>query len=715
MRQFFARLIRFAKRVLYRLSSLVFGLLFRLIKPRRIQPVVKGLAFVLPLRFVSAAWRRILHAAHYRFIACEWSEWAYSYRKRPHTTIALLQDLLATKRFDRAGEVVEEARRVVLSRAKWEGFSRNLDDYQTILMIESQGFRPDMEGALIGRSIVADYFYKRAWDWHSIMAKGPLIQALEVYFIAVNFEPSVVVYGCETLLKPHELWSEIERFIGRSERVHKLRSGRDLRLARRRRVKKDLARLTALEVNALILSGQLEEAGRRLETESDTHLDLLPVRALYQSIQGNHAEAIAQMNDALYATEVSPETQAMIAEALFFMGVEIEEQRDFELAREYYRRAVSIVGIRSYMPESAYRYFSLAAGLGDWDEALFILRQAHFAIWRNFRRFAKRDPIERRIKRRRLVPQCSTLVLGGQGVGDEILRLAILRERGNPKARYGYVCDPRVGDLFERGMPNVKAMSASRLFGPFAVNEDQYWLDREGTPLDIDPGRITRNILKAKNDYQEIALSEDLFYQYVNEKGQYRGSTEPLFKVKPSAKAKVTKWLKTLPPATLNVGISWRSGTRDIIRNKGYTDILQWGKILGVKNVNFILLQYSDCTQELAEVKEQFGVDIHVMPGLDLKDDFEEVVAMCAQLDLVLTPGVALRETAGAVAANTWSLSTTPHLPDWWRISSEDNETDAIFPSIKHITAREYGNRQAVLDEVASRLEQLSKRKKKAA
>ncbi|MCF8879915.1 hypothetical protein L5876_08830 [Hyphobacterium sp. SN044] len=715
MRQFFARLIRFAKRIMYRFSAFVFGLLFKIIPPRRVQPVVQVFAHVLPLGIVSAAWRRILYAAHYRFVACEWSEWAYERHKRPHTTIALLQDLLATKQFARAAEVVEEARRILLSKPKWEGFSKNLDDYQTILMIETEGFRPEMEGALIGRSIIADYFYKRAWDWHSMMAKAPLVQAVEIYFIAMNYEPAAVVYGCEVLLKPHELWNYIERFIGRSEQVHKLRSARDTRMSRRRRVRKDLARLSALEVNALILSGRMDEAAHRLKEASATDLDLLPVRALFESIQGNHAEAIARMNDALYATETSPETQNMIAEALFFMGVEIEESRDFALAREYYRRAVGIVGIKSYMPESAYRYFSLAAGLGNWDEALFILRQAHFSIWRNFARFAKRMKIHMRIKRKRLIPQYSTLFLGGQGVGDEIMRLAILKQTANPKAQYGYVCDKRVASLFERSMDNLTVYSTSRLFGPFAVSEDQYWLDREGTPLDADPGRITRDILDAMEEYSEIAISEDLFLHYVMQKGSYRGDKAPLFKAAPAARTKVAKWLKTLPPAKLNVGISWRSGTRDLFRSKAYTDILQWGDILKTKDVNFVLLQYSDCTQELAEVKEKFGVDIHVMPGVDLKDDFEEVVALCEKLDLVLTPGVALRETAGASGANTWSLTTTPHLPDWWRIASEDNETDTLFPSMKHITAREYGGRQQVLDEIARRLKILTQQKKKAA
>lgn len=715
MFRFITSPIRFFKRAMYRLAALTFGLVFRGIHPRHIQPFVRIFAYILPLSWVSAAWRRVLHATHFRFVACEWSQWAYDFRKAPHTTVALIQDLLTTKQFDRASEVVEEARRILLSKPKWEGFSKNLDDYQTILMVETEGFRPEMEGALIGRDIIADYFYKRAWDWHSMMAKAPLVQAVEIYFIAVNYEPSAVVYGCETLLKPHELWSYIRGFIGRSEQVHKLRSARDTRMSRRRKVRKDLARLTALEINALILSGHMEEAGRRLAAAPATDLDLLPVRALYASIQGEQVEAIGRMNDALYATEPSPETQNMIAEALFFMGVEIEESRDFALAREYYRRAVGIVGIKSYMPESAYRYFSLASGLGNWEEALFILRQAHFSIWRNFARFAKRLKIHKRIKRRQLVPQCDTLFLGGQGVGDEIMRLAILKETANPKAEYGYVCDKRVASLFERSMDNLTVYSASRLFGPFAVSEDQYWLDREGTPLDADPGRITRDIMKAMNGFSEVAISEDLFYHYVLQKGSYRGSKEPLFKASSAARSKVTKWLKTLPPAKLNVGISWRSGTRDLFRSKAYTDILQWGDILKTKDVNFVLLQYSDCTQELAEVKEKFGVDIHVMPGVDLKDDFEEVVALCEKLDLVLTPGVALRETAGAAGANTWSLTTTPHLPDWWRIASEDNETDTLFPSMKHITAREYGGRQQVLDEIARRLKSLTQQKKKAA
>ena len=92
MFRFITSPIRFFKRAMYRLAALTFGLVFRGIHPRHIQPFVRIFAYILPLSWVSAAWRRVLHATHFRFVACDWSQWAYDFRKAPHTTVALIQE-----------------------------------------------------------------------------------------------------------------------------------------------------------------------------------------------------------------------------------------------------------------------------------------------------------------------------------------------------------------------------------------------------------------------------------------------------------------------------------------------------------------------------------------------------------------------------------------------------------------------------------------------
>jgi hypothetical protein len=293
------------------------------------------------------------------------------------------------------------------------------------------------------------------------------------------------------------------------------------------------------------------------------------------------------------------------------------------------------------------------------------------------------------------------VVLGGNGVGDEILRLAFLRNFAPKNGEYGYVCDQRVHGLFSRAMPKLRPLRASRTMGPFKVSADEYLRDREGLAPWVDKVRVTREIFDREIPrYGEVMLSEDLMYAYFSSFGRYRGVKEPLFNALPERVEQARRWLATLPPG-LKVGVSWRSGVPGVIRDVSYTRIDEWGPIFDATNTTFVLLQYSnseeDIRKELELVREQFGVEIHVMPGLDLKDDFEGVVALCAELDIVVAPGTTLRETAAAAAATTWTLSTTPYLPDQWRIDQEDKHSDLIFPSMRHFTALQYESRQGAI------------------
>ena len=85
----------------------------------------------------------------------------------------------------------------------------------------------------------------------------------------------------------------------------------------------------------------------------------------------------------------------------------------------------------------------------------------------------------------------------------------------------------------------------------------------------------------------------------------------------------------------------------------------RWGPILQTLGVTLINLQYGDCTAEIARAEEKFGIKIHQIEGLDLKDDIDGSAALCAALALVLSAPTAAAATATAASVGTtvWFLT----------------------------------------------------------
>ena len=105
------------------------------------------------------------------------------------------------------------------------------------------------------------------------------------------------------------------------------------------------------------------------------------------------------------------------------------------------------------------------------------------------------------------------------------------------------------------------------------------------------------------------------------------------------------------------VGLCWRSMMLGAKRAKYFSPIDHWGPILKTAGVAFINLQYGDCAEEIARAEAQFGVRIHSIEGLDLKDDIDGSAALCAALDLVLSAPTAAAATAASVGAEVWFLT----------------------------------------------------------
>jgi len=227
------------------------------------------------------------------------------------------------------------------------------------------------------------------------------------------------------------------------------------------------------------------------------------------------------------------------------------------------------------------------------------------------------------------------LFWGEQGVGDEIIWAGMIPELGD---RPIVECDPRLVALFARSFPAVEAI----------------------------PRTTPPHLATAQADVQIPAGSAGRWLRTSLERfprhhGYLRADPE-----------RVAHWrqrLDGLGPG-LTVGICWRSGTMAGIRALSHTDLQQWGPVLSVPGVHFINLQYGECRAELDQARARFGVRIHELSGINLKQDLDDGAALTAALDLVVSTSTAVAVMAGALGKPVWLLEF-PSMDNWFTMGQK--------------------------------------------
>lgn len=99
----------------------------------------------------------------------------------------------------------------------------------------------------------------------------------------------------------------------------------------------------------------------------------------------------------------------------------------------------------------------------------------------------------------------------------------------------------------------------------------------------------------------------------------------------------------------IRIGLSWRSMHQSATRNLVYTQLADWKDLIATPGVTCINLQYDDPSPEIDAFRKETGLNLHVMPGLDLKDELDEAAALTKACDLVVSAGTSVSDMAAAV------------------------------------------------------------------
>ena len=279
----------------------------------------------------------------------------------------------------------------------------------------------------------------------------------------------------------------------------------------------------------------------------------------------------------------------------------------------------------------------------------------------------------------------TVLLVGEQGLGDEVLFANLLPEvieAVGPKGKVVLAVEKRLVSLFERAYPGIE-------IGPHATYDIDARTVR-ATPFVGDMGRI------------------DLWAPIASLLQRFRPSVES-FPDRPAYLTadpdRVAHWkgvLETQAPKGVKVGILWKSLKLEGARLRYFSPFEAWKAVLGVKGVTFVDLQYGDTEAETRFAAERFGVNLWRPPGIDLKQDLDDVAALSCALDLVLGPANATSNIAAACGADVWLIST----PGAWPKLGSDRYP--WYPKMRVFTPPGSMQWEAVMDDVAGALQTLA-------
>ena len=275
------------------------------------------------------------------------------------------------------------------------------------------------------------------------------------------------------------------------------------------------------------------------------------------------------------------------------------------------------------------------------------------------------------------------LLMGEQGLGDEVLFANIipdLIERLGPDGKLTVAVETRLVPLFQRAFPaadvgaHVTAMieNRARRAAPFVdLSLIDLWAPMASLLIDLRP---TVESFPARTGF----LTAD--------------------------PARVAHWKGVLrdAPGGFKLGLLWKSLKLDGARHRYFSPFDAWAPVLRTPGVSLINLQYGDCAAELAAAKAA-GIEIWTPPGIDLKQELDDVTALSCALDLTVGFANATTNLAAAAGAPTWFVSTPGA---WPRLGTGRYPW---YPQARVFMPPGFGQWDAVMNDVAAALsEQIS-------
>lgn len=263
------------------------------------------------------------------------------------------------------------------------------------------------------------------------------------------------------------------------------------------------------------------------------------------------------------------------------------------------------------------------------------------------------------------LPEGALLILGEQGLGDEIMFASCYAEAIERAGRCILECEPRLQTLFARSFPRARVVGHPR-----------------------------------GGAHEGLATSREIVRQV------HAGSLPGFFRPRRDAfpghrgylqadASRVNEWRAQLSGGSDKrlIGIAWSGGLRQTGRVRRSIPASAFAELLRIPGAEFVSLQHDDDSRTAAELATRSGANVHTFP--EALADIDDTAALMKALDCVVSVCSTVVHLAGALGVP--ALVLTPEHAEWRYL--EEGETLPWYPSVRLVRQRENGSWAGVIEE----------------
>jgi hypothetical protein len=229
------------------------------------------------------------------------------------------------------------------------------------------------------------------------------------------------------------------------------------------------------------------------------------------------------------------------------------------------------------------------------------------------------------------------LLVGEQGLGDEVMFANAIPDLVGRTGRLGLAVIPRLVSLFARSFPTAEVTYHHTRVAPSGPSRSVPGIDLAGYDAYAPMADVLQVLRPALADFPARA-------------GYLTPDPE-----------RVAHWRRTLPPGR-RIGLTWKSRGDLHARSRYYAPFELWRPLFERPDVTVVNLQYGDIAAEV-EVSATWRRPLWLPPGLDVRDDLDELAALAAALDGVAGPLNASLHLGGAAGARVAVVSVAEAWP----------------------------------------------------
>mgnify|MGYP001395107033 CR=1 FL=1 len=369
----------------------------------------------------------------------------------------------------------------------------------------------------------------------------------------------------------------------------------------------------------------------RLDEALASHTQAIALKPDYaeaHSNLGNTFKELGRFDDALASHTQAIALKPDLAQAHSNFGFTLHDLGKFEEAIQFFKKAIELnPNFATAHHNLSYTFLSygmLKEGLNEyewrWQTPKFNLQHRNFTypMWDG----------KTTLKDKTILLWCE------QGIGDTMNWSSCLSIVTSRAKHIILECQKKLVPLLSRSFPNVEVKAENKSLDA----------DRDDFDLHLPMGSLYKHFI---DEIMENSMASSYLIPDPDRVNYWRDRLASLGKGP-------------------YIGIGWKSADMSPGRLPNYAPILEWSHILKIPDVTFINLQYKDFSDDLAKVKNELGVTVHNFNDLDHYDDLDDVAALCAALDIVITTKITVVYISAGVGTSTklanWKQSSWNNL-----------------------------------------------------